>query len=238
MDKSFEEASAFKSISFRVLETLGQYEMTVGEQTIFKMLDMIAVKLIKDTNKERYEVVNLMAKQFEHISQIIADDILASLAEERPGTDPFSHEANILVPLIFVFTLINSLSLSVKIAIQNEEIDFALSLTETIGGLSYFMGQKTDQIMPLTNIDVSEIGKDGTSLLPGPSVLIPQSALAYISRLMTDIIAKLNLDRLKPNLEEGLVSVEVLATQFQRQLDLLVLLRARYGNSGNPSNLS
>lgn len=239
MSKSFEEQSAFNSVFVRVSEILEQYNKRVDKNQVFALLDNVVKRLIETTGKKRHEIVNQIAKSFNETSKAISEDLLISVAEERPGTEPFSHEANILVPLIFIFSLMESLSVSVKMAIRNEELTFALNLTEIIASLSLFLGENTNNIMPFAQVDISEIGKDGITLQPGPSIMLPQPALAYISRLMSSIISKLDTNQWKPNLEDSdPTATAFIVTQFQRQIDLLIVLRTRYGIFGSPSRLS
>lgn len=234
MNESIREATLLKGITSQILESLNGYELFIEEEAIIEMLENLISKIMVDSHAERSKVINDLDRISNTTAQVISDKILTSLAEERPGTDPFSHEPNILTPLTFILTLIYSLSVAAKMATENNEPEYAGLLLEAIGSLAHFTTTEVNGSKLLSKeVDISEIGQDGNKIIPGPSILIPQPVLAYISRLMINIIGRLN-----SRWEQDETSLLESITTLQRQIDLLVILRKRYGASGNPTEIS
>lgn len=121
------------------------------------------------------------------MAEELAAYMLSQIAEERPGTDPFAHEATIPLPLSVAYRLIQSMSIAAQISLENDDPDRAHGLLSAISAVS---GRATNALLTGAAIDgaIDVSGPNGTvAAFDGPLVLLPQPGLAYITRMLTAV---------------------------------------------------
>jgi len=227
------------SVVAEIIEYLDEYDLDVNPNSLFTSLEEITTMFMLTSGQDKHQALQILEKNRTVIAKDMAEQILFGLAEERPGTDPYSHERNIPIPISFAIVLSNTLSMMVDLALSNNNIEKAKRI-------SGFLYEYTDAIATYAikelipgAVDNSPIGEEGVKSLPGPHILMQQPVLAQIARMIILLISSMesgqtSLRLLDPKAEEE--SIKVFIIDFKKQVILLGILRERFGARVNPEN--
>jgi hypothetical protein len=156
----------------------------------------------------------------DELADALVDAVLADLAEERPGTNPWSHDARIPVPLHTVAATVLTLSLCVDLAQENNAQEWARSAEIASDNL----------ITQLTSCRAAD------ERAPKLVLYCPQPGLANIARLFEGMDQRISAGRWAWSSTVGGngIVVETLRAQLQSAATALRSLNARYGRSPAP----
>jgi hypothetical protein len=138
------------------------------------------------------EVLNLLSSDslLTDISRSVVETILLNIAEERPGTNPWEHEAYIPIPLNLAISQISTLGLASSIATRNEDQVWAENATSNIIAASNYIASEISQgRVKKESIEISFNGEVKNYV--GMIVYIPQPAGAYIARFFDNVILRI-----------------------------------------------
>ena len=154
--------------------------------------------------------------------------LLASIAEERPGTYPFDHAATIPVPMPVLMRTIHALAIIVNVSTQNGRFNQTGYLTGAIGALARiaagqdFMGQET--IVP------DGRGEPDLTIDP-PYCFVPQPGLAFCARVIEGVARDLRDGSLAPSVDGQIIDVVQLVHSLENDALGLRLLNRAFGVS-------
>ena len=227
------------SIVVEIIEYLDEYDLDVNPNTLFTSLEEITAMFMLTSGEDKHQALQVLEENRTIIAKDMAEQILFGLAEERPGTDPYSHERNIPIPISFAIVLSNTLSMMVDLALSNDNIEKAKRISSFL--YEYTDAIATHAIKELIPgaVDNSPIGEEGSKFLPGPHIMMQQPVLAQIARMIILLISSMesgqtSLRLLDPKAEEE--SIKVFIIDFKKQVILLDILRERFGTRVNPEN--
>ena len=236
-DKNPYELMMINGIVINIIKYLEEYDLEVSRDTLFDSVNEIVSTFMLVADTDRQEALLILEKNRVKIAQDIAEQILVTIAEERPGTDPYSHDRLIPLPVSFAVVLSNTLAIMVDLALFNDQVEKARRYAG-------FLSEYTDKIATYTikelregSVDNSPIGMDGVKSLPGPHIMMPQPALAQIARMITSLINLLESKEFNLRLEDPeneRESVKVFVYNFRKQVLLLDILRERFGTPMTP----
>jgi hypothetical protein len=214
-------------LSSKVQKELLGYGITLDKSEA----NRLAKKWVYELEASRpEEVLNLLSlsSSVTELSQTIVETILLNIAEERPGTNPWEHEANIPVPLNLGLSIIATLGLASSIAIHNEDKKWAENANSNIIVASNYIASRLSR--GHVKEDSMEISFNGEmKSYEGLIVYVPQPAMAYIARFFDNVILRIiEQGWLIP--EDNLNWTETIAT-LKIQSDLLKYLNKTYGRS-------
>lgn len=214
-------------LSSKVQKELLEYSITLDKSEAGRL----AKKWIHELEASRpEEVLNLLSSNssITELSQTIVETILLNIAEERPGTNPWEHEANIPVPLNLALSKISTLGLASSIAIHNEDKAWAENANANIIAASNYIASRLSRgHVKEDSMNISFNGE--MKSYEGLIVYIPQPAMAYIARFFDNVILRIiEQGWLIP--EDNLNWTETIAT-LKIQSDLLRYLNKTYGRS-------
>jgi hypothetical protein len=183
------------------------------------------------------EVLSLLsyADSAQNLSHTIVENILLNIAEERPGTNPWKHEAIIPMPLHLALSQIASLSLASTIAFSNSSPDWAQNAQASIIAASNYISNKI--LKKEIQEDEAEIlVNDEVRTYYGEVVYLPQPAVAYLARFFENMVMRI--------IEQGWTVPPEIATwteaiaSLKIQSDMLRYLNKKYGrpSSATPSS--
>jgi len=225
------------SIVVEIIEYLDEYDLDVNPNTLFTSLEEITAMFMLTSGEDKHQALQVLEKNRTVIAKDMAEQILFGLAEERPGTDPYSHERNIPIPISFAIVLSHTLAMMVDLALSNNDIDKAKRIAGFL--TEYTEAIATHAIKELIPgaVDNSPIGEEGVKSLPGPHILMQQPVLAQIARMIILLISSIesgqtSLGLLDQKAEEE--SIKVFIIDFKKQVVLLDILRERFGTPTNP----
>jgi hypothetical protein len=223
----------------RRLSSIVQKELLSFDISIDKFeANRLAKKWLFELEAKRpEEVLNLISSNssIEDLSAAIVETILLNIAEERPGTNPWQHEAIIPMPLHLIFTQISTLSLASAVALSNTDPEWVSNSQANIIAASNYVSSKIargeiaeDTVEVLVNGEVR--------LYTGQVVYLPQSAVAYLARFFENVTLRI--------VEQGwVVSNDMMSwtdtiASLKIQSDLLRHLNKTYGRNSSPGPAS
>ena len=226
------------AITTDIVGYLDEYDIEISHKSLFDSVDNIVNLFMQSSGSTREKALGVLKDFRETIGKDVAEQLLLSIAEERPGTDPYSHERKIPIPVSFAAVLSNTLATMVNLALFNDNISRAQRCAGFL--VEYTDKVATYSLMELTEggVDASPIGEEGTRFLPGPYIFMPQPALAQISRMIAAFAESIESRESQipfndPQVEED--SLQAYAVNFGKQVLLLDILRKRFGSPTDPS---
>lgn len=211
---------------------LGEFGVAMPVEESIEMVLAWVDQTAADTRQAR-ETVIVHAGPPDQVAFRLADDLLLSIAEERPGTDPFSHDATIPVPVALVGLTAQALTVLADLALANGAPFAVHAATTTAGSLLARLTQAFSggpvEMGPVT------VGEEDSAVIDGPIVRLPQPGLAYTARMLENAAARLEQGRWGLPPTERAVTIDLLATNFTREAARLRFLTAHYGQPSTPT---
>lgn len=174
------------------------------------------------------EVLNLLSSSgsVETLSQTIVENVLLNIAEERPGTNPWKHEAIIPIPLHLALTQISTLALASTISLANADGEWAQNSQANIMAASNYVAGKIAR-QEVFQDEAHIFVNDEVKIFNGDVVYLPQPAVAYLARFFENIIVRIvEQGWVVPN--EIISWTEAIAS-LKIQSDMLRHLNKKYG---------
>lgn len=214
-------------------ERLGDFGIALPEDGV----DEMVADWLSESRLPGEDIDDIAARlTTDDVATEIATHLLAQIAEERPGTDPFAHDATIPLPLPVASRLINSLTVCTEIALINNDLDRTHGLVAACCAVS---GILTHALVEGELVESPvQLAHEGNEYeFPGPLVMFPQPGLAYCARMIAgtaenleDQIYDVAID--DPDGEERERFIHALLSDAQG----IRLFTQQFGVDPNPSN--
>lgn len=182
---------------------------------------------------ERSAILYSTDEQLDELADSLVTELLAEIAEERPGTDPWAHDPIIPVPLPILLIQNTYLSLCADIALRNDESKWVRHATASIASITeVILEQVTRELTPAVEHNVMFNGEMRT--VYGQIAKVPQPALAYLARFYENVVY--HLERGLWELADSLDNEERIATltTLTTHAALLRNLNERFGRPTGP----
>jgi hypothetical protein len=195
------------------------------------------VRLTATNQGKEAEEFAILINDVDPLVDDICDALLGELAEERPGTDPWGHEALIPVPVGILTMIVHALTLCVDLASSNSSPAWARNANTNMSRISTLL---TDQIISNTfTTDRMHVLMRG-KMLPvyGPVVTAPQPALAHLARFFEGTALRVEQGSWHIDGQEGAASDAEIASLNKNLTAHAVLLRdltSRFGRRTEPA---
>lgn len=179
------------------------------------------VESMNQTNPASIEVIASSPEAIQSLGDDIAFTILANIAEERPGTNPWSHERKVPLPLSLAFSQLRLLAAITQVALFNSDYRWAEN--------------STANSLALTAILSEPSGSSDDAYAKQRLILVPQPAMAYVARFMSNTCRK--IDR-----REWLISSQTISNPegftalLTRHSDILLKLTSTFGRPVDPNH--
>ncbi len=185
------------------------------------------------------EVLNLLtdrANSIEELSSDIVQTVLLDIAEERPGTNPWIHEASIPLPEHLLPRIIATLAACSIISAANDALDWGLNATANALAASNYHATAIAKNKILEDEDAEILINDEIKSYRGRVILIPQPASAYLARFFENTLMRI-IDQNWSVPKELNSWTETIAT-LKIESDLLRHLNNLYGRKASPGSSS
>jgi hypothetical protein len=214
-------------LSNRVQKELLEYSIDLDKSEANRLAKKWMYEL--EANRPE-EVLNLLSSNssLSDLSQAIVETILLNIAEERPGTNPWEHEANIPIPLNLALYQISTLGLASSVATKNEDKAWAENANSNVMAASNYIAARLSRGQ-VAEDSMKIILNGETKSYSGLIVYIPQPAMAYMARFFDNVILRI-VEQGWVIPEDNLNWTETIAT-LKIQSDLLRYLNKTYGRS-------
>jgi hypothetical protein len=197
----------------------------------------LIAKWASEQKFETSHVLHADDSQIGEVADALVTRLLAEIAEERPGTDPWAHEANIPFPLPILLMQNTYLSLCSNIALHNSANQWVRQANASINAISDCILEHITLDAP--GIDTHQILYNGEMRnVYGQTIMIPQPALAFLARYYENVVF---------HIEKGLWLLEDSADEEERRATLSTLtlqaitmrnLNERFGRAAGPKKHS
>lgn len=195
-----------------------------------------AEHVMREKKFERSAILYADDTQIADIADSLVSQLLADIAEERPGTDPWEHEANIPFPLPILLMQNTYLSLCSTLAVHNSATLWAKQANASISGITdAILEQITLETPEVTTHQVLHNGEMRN--VYGQPINVPQPALAYLARYYENVVFHIErgLWILEDDTEEErFTTISILTSQAA----LMRNLNERYGRPTGPKRRS
>lgn len=159
----------------------------------------------------------------------VASNLLAEVAEERPGTNPFAHQGVIPLPLSDLVTLLANLQWAAQIAFDaNESRDEVRQLTLTAAQCSTWLANT------LSRAEASPTPLNCLRPL-NPLILTPLPAVALVLRVLRHAVTRIQQHAWQPTLIDDTDNLEGLAEEMSALIDRIEQEKTRFGGHASPS---
>lgn len=222
-----------ETLAVLVANEMAHYGLTVHIAEATPVIDRWLCKAADSTGLTP-EAVAAALGDLRPVAHEIAASTALSLAEERPGSDPWAHACIIPVPLPVAMVTGAGINVCEMIAIYNEASTWAAYARETGTRFQRLLDEQDVNDLPVGEMEIlMRSGERGVMF--GPITHMPQPATAYIARFF-DMVA----DRVMRNqweMPEELDSREsdTMVSNIKGHASMLRDLNARFGYSGNPT---
>jgi hypothetical protein len=175
----------------------------------------------------------------EDFTNQIRNELLLSIAEERPGTIPWEHEPTIPLPIVILSSLNHTLSVCGSIALTHNEPRWTQHALDTLSDIANLTTEQLSQPqLEDTPTSIPVLFGVGHLQVPGPIIYLPQPGVAATARYIENVIHRLatGTDWNIPA-ELGVTNdslCEILSVEARRLRDL----NERYGQQSGPRHLS
>ena len=162
----------------------------------------------------------------------VAQMVLLGLAEERPGSDPWDHDATIRMPMPAVGMTLHALTLCGTLALANDSISWSNHALHVIGRLSAATAEQFLRGEPRAGSMFLRV-KGGEIAVRGPILRFPQPGLAELARFFDGVAARVE----RGVWTMGEVSAsdrEDLALNLRHEATMLRDLTGRFGMPAGP----
>lgn len=232
-------ANPYLKLARNVQDLLREYEFDCSEEASYYLVEQWVKQRAEKTDNSERDIARELKLDTSNAARSIAQEILADMAEERPGTNPFDHPGTIPVSLPLLIWVTQGLAVASDLALMNGQTVLAHEGISSIVSFLSFAIQSTprDEIPEPTNPNV-EVEDNGFN--EGyPIILLPQSAIAYAARRIEGAMFSLEEGNWGLPLEgDNVEELETVMTNFSNQAYVLRSLNQRYGQSGLPTERS
>lgn len=222
------------AITSAVSERLSTFGLEIDPTEAATIIARWAEKVADEHTFERSSVLYATENDISEIADNLVSQLLGDIAEERPGTDPWDHEATIPVPMSFLLIEQTYLATCATLALRNDADKWARHAIACIGQISEAILEATTRETP-PPVTVMEILLRGEMRpVRGQAIFIPQPAAAYIARFYENVAFHVERglwDLHDPSdAEEREATLETLTTHAEMLRDL----NARFGRKPGP----
>lgn len=172
----------------------------------------------------------------EPVAQEIVHSTALALGEERPGTDPWKHDANIPMPLPLANVIQAALALTEMLATYNDADTWVRYASQTGVLLNALIEKQTEEL----DIDEMEIrlSNGNRGFIVAPIIYLPQPAVAYIARLIEVVSTRVQQSRwsVPDDLDDEGIRQAII--NLKEQAMSMRELNIRYGVPAGPTRLS
>lgn len=182
---------------------------------------------------EKSAVLYADDEQIGEVAESLVTRLLAEIAEERPGTDPWDHEPTIPFPLPILLMQNTYLALCSNLAIHNSANQWARQANAAISAIAdSILEQITLETPEVETHQVLHNGEMRT--VYGQTIKLPQPALAFLARYYENVA--FHIERELWILEDHADIEERFATltTLTSQAALMRNLNERFGRSTGP----
>lgn len=182
------------------------------------------LRTMQDSSDQALGILADSEEALDELAATIVTTIMLDLAEERPGTNPWSHERNVPLPLTFAYSQIQILSAITSMAMSNRDIRWAENSNANVIALSGLLGQISNH---------TPINKDERPRTDG-LIFVPQPAMAYVARFLRNTAEKIDKDKWLPALDGPLSRHEDVPGLFRQHAAILEKLTRAFGRPVQP----
>jgi len=211
-----------------VAARLGEYNVSLSPQeTLWS-----AVAWLRGQVEEQVSPPEIIVREIavSDAAQAIVAVLLSGIAEERPGTYPFEHDAVIPVPLPVLMRTIHALAIIANLATQNGKNHQIGYLTAAIGALARIAAESNI----LEQDSISSSDEDGSDLnIEPPYCMAPQPGLAFCARIIEGAARDLRDHVLEPRVDGEEIDGQLLAESLENDASGLRLLNHVFGVNPN-----
>lgn len=224
------------TLTSAVRERLTSFGLVLDPSEATTVITKWAEHVMREKKFERSALLYADDAQIADIADSLVSQLLADIAEERPGTDPWDHEANIPFPMPILLMQNTYLSLCSTLAVHNSATQWAKQANASISGI-------TDSILEQITLETPEIATHQVlhngeiRNVYGQTINVPQPALAYLARYYENVVFHIErgLWTLEDDTEEERFSTISILTS---QAAMLRNLNERFGRPAGPKQHS
>lgn len=159
-------------ITDKLAEFSAEIPLPEAEQTALQW-----VLNVQESNPETLDVLANSHESIQALGDEIAYTILSNIAEERPGTNPWSHERRVPLPYSLAFSQLRLLTAVTQVALFNKDYRWAENAVANTLALTTLLAEPN-------------IGAEG-KLSENRLMLVPQPAMAYVARYLKNTHTKI-----------------------------------------------
>jgi hypothetical protein len=215
---------------------------TLNDENIFfapdEIIDAVMVVAARNSTElnSTLETYLTSLTDVTEFTNAVRDELLLSIAEERPGTNPWDHEPTIPMPVIITSTLNHALSVCAQLALHEEQPRW---VQQALDGISEISTNLTEQLS-LPDLKTEEMNiLFGVGLLPvhGYVIKLPQPGIANTARFLEAVVSQLQTERWAIPDDMG-INADNLAAILAIEAARLRNLTSRFGKDSGPTQLS
>lgn len=221
------------ALTENVAERLNGFGLDIDPSEAATVITRWAENVTAEQTFERSAVLYANDKQMNEMAESLVSELLAEIAEERPGTDPWEHEATIPFPLPILLMQITYLALCSNLAIRNGADRWALTANANSASIA-------DIIVSQITLETPEVvehrvlhGTESRKVY-GQTVMLPQPGLANLARFYENVVfhVERSLWEMAPDADpdERQATLGTLRTHAALMRDL----NTRYGRPAGP----
>jgi hypothetical protein len=225
------------SILIEILSrTLGEYDVIVSKASLKEVVANWIRGMKDEPPESRQFTADRIKNDPSAVAMELAEKVLFSIAEERPGTDPFSHEPTIPTPVVVILNASYALASCADIAIINGAYQTARGYIDCLGQLAYISADSAmnfpaeeDQVVQVVTPDT----ESGTAIFEEAIILTPQPALAFCARKMESVADRLESGEWIVGSEKGDEDASITIKNLRRAATIFRDLNSQYGRHGD-----
>lgn len=185
---------------------------------------LVAQEWLTSTSLDASEPLDAMIASIsvEDASLAIVSELLADIAEERPGTYPFGHEATIPIPLTLILRTIHALSILINLMVANERPHKVAFLAGAIGALTRITAQQANERSLHTPAPEEE-----------DIFLMPQPGVAFCARLIENAAREIDTGYLTVDFGSDDVDLDDFLVALRGDAEALRARNRQYGINPN-----
>lgn len=185
---------------------------------------LVAQEWLTNTSLATHQPVEVViaTTPIEDASLAVVSELLADIAEERPGTYPFGHEATIPIPLPLILRTIHALSILINLMIANGRPHRVAFFAGAIGAL--------------TRITAQQVGEQTMSAPPQDedvAFLMPQPGIAFCARLIENAARDIDMGYLAVDFGADDIDVEDFIIALRNDAQALRARNRQFGVNPN-----
>lgn len=214
-----------QSLASNVCERLSEFGSDIPEPEAARAA-YSWLSAIHETSPDAYRILQASPEALDELASAIVTSIVLDLAEERPGTNPWSHERNVPLPLSLAYSQLQLLTAITDLAITNQDYRWAENSNANALALSGLLGQIPSH---------RHMEKDDND--PGEGIIYtPQPAMAYVARFLRNTADRISTDKWSNATHGPLTRHDNVPKLFRQHATILERLTKAFGRPVNPKS--